>query len=86
MIRGIKYQYQRWREQLPLDTDFRWKQIFFTGGGSESDNWAVKGTVWAFAREKNVPLSQVEIVCSVVRYQVFVCIKFARVPNARNRA
>ncbi len=27
-------------------------EIYFTGGGSEADNWALKGTAWAFAEKK----------------------------------
>lgn len=35
-------------------------EIFFTSGGTESDNWAVKGTLLASAQKKSVLVSRVE--------------------------
>ncbi|HBB64981.1 TPA: cysteine desulfurase NifS, partial [Patescibacteria group bacterium] len=37
------------REQVAKSLNAQFNEIFFTGGGSESDNWAIKGV--AFANE-----------------------------------
>ena len=49
------------REQVAAFLGASPDEIFFTGGGSESDNWAVKGTAYARAdRGKHVVCSAIE--------------------------
>lgn len=48
------------RELIASDINSSPDEIYFTSGGTESDNWAIKGTILSVEKEKSVITSEIE--------------------------
>ena len=46
------------RDRIASALGAKSKEIFFTGGGSEGDNWAVKGVADAYKKKESISLRQ----------------------------
>ena len=60
LSRSSKYALKYARETIAKCINAEPDEIYFTSGGTESDNWAIKGTAFAFDRKKTVITSAIE--------------------------
>lgn len=60
LSRSSKYALKYARETIAKCINAEPDEIYFTSGGTESDNWAIKGTALAFDRKKAVIASVIE--------------------------
>lgn len=58
--RSAKAALKNAREQIAKSINADPDEIYFTSGGTESDNWAIKGAVFAFKSKKTVITSKIE--------------------------